>query len=444
MDILITIILLVLNCMVAKSINRSHPNLYLARFLYFYYIIEIVVGLIVVGCNYNFLLPVIHSISLPVREVLGLWSFVVLVAGLFIKFGISLACQGLQDSLLEPFTTRYKLASVDFPINRVSNIFAIIFTLSVLFPFVPQFPYALRIITLSFDFLPLFIGLYFTQLSKGRRWLWVLLLLINMTTNIIQASRGLAVIPIALFMIGYLISISDKPSFRKQIAMILLISAPFFSIFGKIQDFREEFGRGNDVTAENAYLLFYYLLNSSSGESKTLANSVADGLGRFINVGDFAIVYMTPSHVPYRGFIQMRDEIKSAVTLYGSEGSAKFRERRGNLKYGSGVLTDYGFSINENTSVGMGLLGDSYSRFGFFGVAIYLFLMSFIITKMELYIGKHHQSVFGIILFFFLAYTFLYTIYGNSYFAFFKKIIFNGVLVFFVSKAITMKNILRK
>ena len=441
MDILIVIVLLVLNCMVARSINRSHPNIYLAKFLRIYYIIEIVVGLIVVGCNYNFLLPVIHSISLPVREVLGLWSFVVLVASLFIKMGIGVACQGNQDVAIKPFTARYISASADFPINRVSNIFAVIFFLSILFPFVPQFPYALRVITLSFDFLPLFIGLYFTQLSRRNRFLWVLLLLINMTANIIQASRGLAVIPIALFMIGYLVSISNKPIFKRQIAIILLISAPFFSFFGKIQDFREVFGRGNDVTAENAELLFNYLLNSSSGESKSLANSVADGLGRFINVGDFAIVHMTPSHVPHRGFIQMGDEIKSAVTLYGSDGSSKFREDRGNLKYGSGVLSDYGFSINENTSVGMGLLGDSYSRFGILGVAIYLFLMAFVITKMELYIGKHYPSVFGIILFFFLAYTFLYTIYGNSYFAFFKKIIYNGALVFFISKSITMKNI---
>lgn len=443
MELLVTIILLVLNCKIALSINHSYSNLYLAKYLYIYYILEIVVGLIVVGCDYNFVLSN-HYIAIPVRSILDYWSLVVLVAGISIKMGIAIACQGHQDRVLESFTKRYKLASDNFPINRISNIFALIFILSLLFPFVPQFPYALRIITLSFDFLPLFVGLYFSRLPCRSRYLWVLLLLINMIANIIQASRGLAVIPIALFMIGYLVSISDKPTFKKSIVIIFFISVPFFSFFGNIQDFRDRYGRGNEVTVENGELLFNYLLNSSSGESKSLANSVADGLCRFINVGDFAIVHLTPGNVPFRGFIQMEDEIKSVITLYGSEGSAKFRESRGNLKYGSGVLSDYGFNINENTSVGMGILGDSYSRFGIVGVAIYLFLTAFVITKMELYIGKHYPSVFGIILFFFLAYTFLYTIYGNSYFAFFKKIIFNGILVFFVSKSITMKNIIRQ
>ncbi|MCM1731654.1 hypothetical protein [Bacteroides faecis] len=440
MHIIITIFLLLLNYKIAVSIHRYHPNVYLARFLYIYYIVEIIVGLVVVACDYDFMLPVIHSISVPVRDILPLWSLVVLVSGLFIKLGIATACNNGQDSNLSSFSDRYSDVSFDFPINRISRIFAIIFLLSVLFPFIPQFPYALRIITLSFDFLPLFIGLYFNQLTMSGRWLWIFLLFINMAANMVQASRGLAVIPIALFMMGYLVSISKEPSFKKQIVIILLVSAPFFSIFGKIQDFREEFGRGNDVTIENADLLFYYLLNGSSLESKPIASSIADGLGRFINVGDFAIVHMTPSIVPHRGFIQMGEELRSAVTLYGSEGSAKFRENRGDLKYGSGVLSDYGFSVNANTSVGMGLLGDAFSRFGLVGVSIYLFLMAFLITKIELFIGNKYPSVFGIILFLFLAYTFLYTIYGNSYFTFIKKIIFNGLLVFFVSKLITLKS----
>lgn len=441
MDILITIFLLIINCKIAISISRSYPYLYLARFLFIYYVIEIVIGLIVVACDYNFILPVIHSASIPVREILPKWSAVVLIAGLFIKMGIYVACHRKQHCEEFKFISRYNEASKDVSIQSITNIFAVIFTLSVLFPFVPQFPYALRIITLSFDFIPLFVGLFYSQLNRSGKILWLALLFVNMAANIIQASRGLAVIPIALFMMGYLVSISNMPSFKKQIFIILVVSVPFLSFFGKIQNFREEFGRGNSVSIENTALLLNYLKNNSSSNNVSLKENITDGLGRFINVGDFAIVYMTPSKIPYRGFVQMGDEIKSIVTLYGSEGSAKFRETRGNLKYGSGVLSAYGFSVNEKTSVGMGLLGDAFSRFGFCGVSVYLFLMAFIITKMELYICSKYHSVFGIILFLFLSYTFLYTIYGNSYYAFLKKIIFNGTLVFIVSKLVTLKNI---
>lgn len=427
--------------MIAVSISRGHPYLYLARFLFIYYVIEIIIGLIVVVCDYNYLLPVIHSASIPVREILPKWSVVVLVAGLCINMGLYVASPIRSHCEHLMFINRCNVVSKGFPIQRIANIFALIFTLSILFPFVPQFPYALRIITLSFDFLPLFVGLYYSQLNRGGKTLWLVLLFINMAANIIQASRGLAVIPIALFLMGYLVSVSNKPSLKKRIIVISLASIPFLSLFGKIQDFREEFGRGNTVTIENANLLLNYLKKDTDSSKESLRKSVSDGLGRFINVGDFAIVYMTPSQIPHRGFVQMEDEIKSIVTLYGAEGSAKFRETRGDLKYGSGVLSAYGFSVNETTSVGMGLLGDAYSRFGFWGVAVYLFLMTFIISKMELYIISKFHSIFGIILFLFLAYTFLYTIYGNSYFAFFKKIIFNGMLVFFVSKLITLNNI---
>ena len=363
MDILITIFLLIINCKIAISISRSYPYLYLARFLFIYYVIEIVIGLIVVACDYNFILPVIHSASIPVREILPKWSAVVLIAGLFIKMGIYVACHRKQHCEEFKFISRYNEASKDVSIQSITNIFAVIFTLSVLFPFVPQFPYALRIITLSFDFIPLFVGLFYSQLNRSGKILWLALLFVNMAANIIQASRGLAVIPIALFMMGYLVSISNMPSFKKQIFIILVVSVPFLSFFGKIQNFREEFGRGNSVSIENTALLLNYLKNNSSSNNVSLKENITDGLGRFINVGDFAIVYMTPSKIPYRGFVQMGDEIKSIVTLYGSEGSAKFRETRGNLKYGSGVLSAYGFSVNEKTSVGMGLLGDAFSIF---------------------------------------------------------------------------------
>lgn len=425
-----------------KAISKKYSSVYICRYLYFYYIIQIIVALIIVLVDNNYLVPGSHIYPIKVSDVLIRISVIITIIGFVIRTALRISSYNAKIDNNKGLLTRALSIGTDYNINILSTALLVIFTLSILFTLIPNFPYALRVITLSFDFLPLFIGIFFLQFTRSKRVWCILLFSLNSLLNLVQGSRGLAIIPVGLLCIGYLISISDfKRRFRRTLFIFMLIGMPAMSIFGMIQDFREQYGRGNVVTVENIKLMLTYLFEGG-GKSVDKDSYILLGLSRFLNIGDMAVITLTPRVVDYRLFDDMDKELGYIYKLYGGEGGQEFREQRGSLNYGSGVLSKYGFSVNENTSVGLGLLGDSYSRFGICGVLVYFFFITLLLTSAEiklLHDKKNRLLAFTFLLF--LIYTSLYTLYGNSYFVLFKKFLYNGLLVYVCLSVLCRKNV---
>lgn len=441
LPLFIAIVSIVINFCIFLRISKKYPHQYIMKFLYIYYMLQIAIASIFVIDNPNYEVWGTAS-SMKVVEILPTLSLCCTIIGLMIWLGIYCSIKSSNGLLTKGLVERINRINAD-EVNRLSRPFCVIFSLSIAFTLIPQVPYTLRAISLSFEFIPLFVGIYFKVLRRFQKYMWIAVILINVLLNMVQGSRGYAIIPVTLWTIGYLITQSQYPRFKKKILIVAILAVPVLSVFGKIQQYRDYFGRGMEVSQESIGLMFNFLIDAPKED---IDKSALQGLSRFMNIGDLSILYATPSKVDYRGFEDMFEEFIQVYSLYGSEGSKKFDEIRGDLGYGSGVLTRYGFHVNAETSVGLGYLGDSYSRFGIIGVILYFFLISWFISSLELKLMKKGclpESV-RLVFLLFLMFTVLYTLYGNPYYALLKKLLFNGGLVMIILILISKKQQLPK
>lgn len=406
------------------------------RFLLIYYILQIGIALVFVIDDPNYVVWG-TSETMKVVKILPKLSFCCTIIGLMIWSGLYFSNYNSNRKSTSSLIERINGISAN-EIIVLSRPFCIIFSLSIVFTLIPEIPYSLRVISLSFAFIPLFVGIYFNVLKSTQKFIWIAVILINVLVNMVQGSRGYAIIPVALWTIGYLIMQSQKSHFKIKVIVVAIVAVPVLAIFGKIQDFRDYFGRGIEVTPETIGLMIDFLSYAQGVDND---KSALQGLSRFMNIGDLSILYATPSKVEYRGFDDMLEEFTQVYSLYGSEGSKQFDEIRSELGYGSGVLTRYGFHVTAESSVGLGYLGDSYSRFGILGVMLYFFLISWFVSFLELKLMKKGGLPKSVKLVFllFLMYTVLYTLYGNPYYVLLKKLLYNGCLVMIVLLIICKK-----
>lgn len=441
LPLFISLVSIAINVCIFKRISKKYPHQYIMRFLYIYYILQIGIAAIFVIDDSNYVIWGTAR-AMKVIEILPVLSLCCTIIGLMIWFGLYCSRDSSKGMKTTSLVERINSIQAE-DIIVLSRPFCIIFSLSFVFTLIPHVPYVLRVISLSFTFIPLFVGIYFNVLKSNQKKIWIAVIVINMLLNMVQGSRGYAIIPIALWTIGYLITKSQYPRFKMKVLVIAIFAVPVLSIFGKIQDYRDYYGRGMKISQETIGLMFDFVFNAPKLNSD---KSALQGLSRFMNIGDLSILHATPSKVDYRGFEDMLEEFTQVYSLYGSEGSKQFDEIRGDLGYGSGVLTRYGFHVNAETSVGLGYLGDSYSRFGIIGVMLYFFIASWFISSLELKLmkkGRLPESA-RLVFLLFLMFTVLYTLYGNPYYALLKKLIYNGGLVMVVLLFLCKKQRLKR
>lgn len=427
LNIICILLLLGFNIVLCYRLARLYSSVYIVRFLYIYYIIQILLSLLITAIDPDFLVPGHPIRTIRISDVALKYAFIVSILGIFIYVGVYVVNSFSQNRCIG-FYERFIQISDTYYLNFLSKVMAVIFSLTILVAFIPSLPYVLRVVSLSFSFITLFIGIFYHLIDN--RKLWIGLLLFNFIVQNVQGSRGIALIPIVLFIFGYLVSIYKTRYFRKKVVLFCLLVIPLTSLFGAIASFREMYGRGIDVNTKNISKMVKYVFSDDSEEKDT--DNFLYGLSRLINHGDFAVIGLTPKPIPYREGDSFVEEIEFIFTLQGENGNKAYRMQRGSLNYGSGTLSKYGFSINEKTSTGLGLLGDSYSRFGILGVMIYFFAISVFLTLIEYklsYFYRKKNKILSYLIFIFFLYTSLYTLYGNSYFLLLKKFLFNGSFV---------------
>lgn len=365
-------------------------------------------------------------------EAISEYSWIVTFIGIIIVFSTSV----IKHLFSNLYTIGFKLQIRQFKNsinkNRYAEIILIIFSISSVSSLLNDFSYLLSVLYLTFNFITITVGLVFQELKKTNQRLWIISLTLFCILNMVRGSRGVALYPVVFFVIGYVLSVKDKRKIRKTILMSALFLYPLFSIMSAAQGFREEFGRGIEITKENVGTFFDFLISSDEYSSST--DIVSNSLGRFLNHSDFAVIHLSPDPIGFREFEQMNEELLSIVSLSGgSENIDAFNEARSGLKYGVGVLTSYGFYITDKTSTGLGLLADSYSRFGMLGIAIYFLLFSLLCYYLECKSAAliYKKPILSICLTSFLFYNICFC-YGNSYYVLLKIILFRGLLLYFV------------
>ena len=143
--------------------------------------------------------------------------------------------------------------------------------------------------------------------------------------------------------------------------------------------------------------------------------------------------FLTPSFVPYRRWESFNDEISSIVSLKGDSGRDKNRHERGDLGYGTGVATQYGFQVNEFTSVEWPIIADSFSRFGYVGIFIYSFAFALFLSYIEIKCINlwAKNTLLSLTVHLYILYNGALS-YMFSYYAFMKLLVFRLPLVIII------------
>lgn len=199
---------------------------------------------------------------------------------------------------------------------------------------------------------------------------WVACLLFYVFYATATGSRGLAFIQGGLFLLGWMVAPSNPRAIvRRGVRVLLPLLAVMFVASGIISDIRDTAGRGGWDKVVSFSPRTYLQVASESIAARRQKQSAEHeisplGLGfqRMVQWCNLVVPPMTPSQVPYRGFSDGVEEIRSFVR-FGLLGSQL---------YHSTVHTNsYGFLSNEVTSVEFGLIADGWSRAGAIGAIIY-------------------------------------------------------------------------
>jgi hypothetical protein len=114
------------------------------------------------------------------------------------------------------------------------------------------------------------------------------------------------------------------------------------------------------------------------------------GIARNVNWVDVAVVSSTNQKIAFRGTRNLKTEIENILSLaFFSGGSTNEAIRNARMdKYsnelGTAPAREYGFTVNERTSVEWSLLADSYSRGGPLIYLLYLFIFFLILNLLEI------------------------------------------------------------
>jgi hypothetical protein len=243
------------------------------------------------------------------------------------------------------------------------------------------FGYFFRVAWFSTPLMPFFAGRCYRRFPRIAA-LWVIALLINCGVATAIGGRSLAFVPPVLFAVGAL-SISSR-RMRWAIALISVPAiVPAFAFFGALGLARGELGRDskdlvNLASLQTRVQTAFELANS---EDSIVRNQVFfDGPGRLVAWPNSVVCALTPEVLPYRGLGTMPREIIGSLQLFGflKDPYGTTEELQG----GNLAANEYGFMVNEDTSVEFGIVADGWSRAG--PVAVFTFSLVFCLLGVAL------------------------------------------------------------
>jgi hypothetical protein len=424
---------------IIKKLSKLIPNFYSPLLLFSYYVFEFFILNIlnIVDSQSNMLYNLDYEIQynnliLPYACIVLFLGCLFICLFFFLKY-----CFGGSSKFI---SIRQRVKNIGFSINpnRLLGILALLFFLNVTAVF--DKIYFIQVISLSFSFSPIIFGLLFELANNRNKIVWFSIMTCTFFLHVVQGSRGYAVMPILLFIIGYLIQMNNMKSKIRLFIVLILIGYPLLTVFGKISDYRQIFGRGLEISSENLYFLADFLINGDSYE--IIESSAPEGLVRLLNHADMAVINLTPDIIGYRGVDYIFEEMQNAISISGSsERASSFYSGQ----YGNSVAIKYGYTVSESTSVEFSLLADAYSRAGLLGIIIYYTFFTLILFSLERITASSifGNNVIALILLMFILISSINGLYAYTIWEFLKIVIFRGTFIFIILYSFSPKKMLR-
>lgn len=365
------------------------PNIFSHRLVSAYYTFQLIVLAIYLILipnalifNNDFFLPFSNHID-SILFVHLTFQFSILIVGLFFFFTKTFSVTSQNNPLVE-----------DGDLNNISNhIFIFFGFIFAIYPFLGVLEssgYFFRVLYNTYQFLPIWIGYYHKKSSRLVNIIWIGVLIELFIVGTISGSRGVAIFPLAAYVLGYISSLDVR---KRRLAYIYLfiISFPFLFFMGTIGQMRLLAGRTSlDVLdanrAEEVYKTYLYLqATKDAGDF-----GIFDSIGRLINFPNSAVIALVPEHLPFRQFDNLL-EVDIALSFNIAEISGLGRLELLTAGYYTGIMNNYGYTVNESTSVEFSIMADGWLRFGIWGAFFYGLVWAFVIIFLDLYFSNTIQ-----------------------------------------------------
>lgn len=217
--------------------------------------------------------------------------------------------------------------------------------------------YFFRVLHKAMFFVPLMAGAYFFHF-KRTRLVWLLVLVANLALGFLTGSRTWGFYPLFLYGLGLYLATPRHWKWRLTV-LAIPAGAALMLFLGLTGVVRDQLGRGGSevVTAQRVNDALIEASASMSGVTlvQSMEAPLFKAMTRIVRWTNVVVPMMTPGVVPYRGLSGVRGEFMGIFSL-GQFSSERF--------YANEVANEYGFRVDEGTSVEFGILPDGWSRGG--------------------------------------------------------------------------------
>lgn len=228
----------------------------------------------------------------------------------------------------------------------------------------------LQVLQRAFTLVPFIAGFYYRRLG----WvtlLWIVVIFANVALGVATGSRGPAFLPAIFFLIGLIVGSRGRE--RLLICGLLaFLAIPGSYVFGMIEVIRTDVGRLSlsELNADKLSQVASSMTKSRGAmadEYESLPAWVRTNI-RIVTWPTLVVACVANNSGAQRGFDDLPDQLLASLNVVAITGQATsyYNEGLFNLR-----ASDYGFRVDEGTSVEFGLIAESWDRGGLLAAYIY-------------------------------------------------------------------------
>jgi hypothetical protein len=245
-------------------------------------------------------------------------------------------------------------------------------------------------------FVPFFAG-YFFRVSRIGSICWISTLAVNVLVGTLTGGRAAAFMPIILYSVGAFFGAGARQRWI-IVVVIAALAAPGAYIFGMIEVARSEVGRFSiaNLSGDRARQVVSRLGDKQAegrDDYERLPSMVRTNI-RLVTWPALVVAAQAGGgNGNYRGFADLSEQITASlnVVVLTRTMSEYYGEGLWNLR-----ASDYGFRVDEGTSVEFGVLAESWDRGGPWAAYIYSLLAVLFLWVAELVVRRlliHHPAL---------------------------------------------------
>jgi hypothetical protein len=250
--------------------------------------------------------------------------------------------------------------------------------------------YVVRVLSTTLLFVPFLAGVFSARFRAVRNF-WFVVLAINASIGLAAGSRFVALLPIVLYVVGYITTLHGWHR-RRAIMLTLAGGLAAFFVTGIIGIVRQEIGRGGVeiFSSERVAAVIneaeQVVAQGASGRDLIVFNA----LTRLLAPTNVAVPMLSPEVIPYRGFEGLQREIVATARIQALSGVSHGEYLEAGL--GQGPANAYGFLVDETNAFEFGILPDGWSRGGPLVVLLFGFSLTLVYIASEKLARRRYRN----------------------------------------------------